>query len=50
MVIYELLRDIYGYYKHFKIKKVANVKIPKDAKITDVNIPIFGLYFEESTI
>lgn len=43
---FDLLRDIYGYYKFFSIKLVTHIKLPSDAKYSDLEIPIYGLYFD----
>lgn len=43
---FDLLRDIYGYYKLFSIKLVTHIKLPSDAKYSDLEIPIYGLYFD----
>lgn len=48
---FELLRDIYGYYKYFDIKLLTHITLPRskdnyvDAKYSDLEIPIYGLYF-----
>ena len=50
MITFELLRDIYGYYKHFEIKKISTLKITDAITSTSsfpLQIPIYGLFFKD---
>lgn len=40
---FELLRDIYGYYKNFEIRMLGTRTLPSDA-VSPITIPIYGLF------
>jgi hypothetical protein len=47
---YKLMRDIWGNYKHFEIKKVDDILLPEDSMFygEDRYFSVYGLYFKEN--